>query len=98
MVDLKQFEKVYEWDAFRITFARVFNDCPVVYAISIGASQTAISPLSTGGALAMAAYANIYKPSDSERSKVFVQMFIYAIAAGVVFALLGLVGFYGWFI
>ena len=36
MVDLKQFEKVYEWDAFRITFARVFNDCPVVYAISIG--------------------------------------------------------------
>ena len=36
MVDLKQFEKVYEWDAFRTTFARLISDGPVVYAISIG--------------------------------------------------------------
>ena len=67
----------------------------LLYAITLGAYQTAVSSLSTGGALAMAAYANIYKPTDEERSKVFVQLFIYAIACGLIFAVLGLLGFYG---
>lgn len=36
MVDLKQFEKVYEWDEFRSTFMRVVNDGDLVYAIVVG--------------------------------------------------------------
>ena len=70
----------------------------LLYAVTIGASQTAISPLSTGGALMMAAYANIYKPSTEERSKVFVQNILYAVACAVIFAILALFGFYHWFL
>lgn len=67
----------------------------LVYAVTLGASQTAISPLSTGGALILAAYANVYRPTTEERSKIFVELFIYAIVMALVFALFGLSGYYG---
>ena len=70
----------------------------LIYAITLGASQTAISPLSTGGALVLAAYGNIYHPTEQERSKVFVQLFAYAIGMMVMFALFGLAGMYELFL
>ena len=70
----------------------------LIYAITTGAGQTVISPLSTGGALVLAAYGNIYNPTAEDRSKVFVQLFIYAIAMMVIFAGFGLLGFYRMFL
>jgi len=70
----------------------------LAYGVTHGASQSAISPLSTGGALILAAYGNFYNPSAEERSKVFVQLFVLALAMGAVMAVLGLFGFYGLFI
>ena len=74
------------------------NGQELIFAITAGAGQTVISPLSTGGALVLAAYGNIYKPSEKERSKMFVELFLYAIAMMIVFAVFGLIGLYGWFI
>ena len=74
------------------------NGQELIFAITAGAGQTVISPLSTGGALVLAAYGNIYKPSEKERSKMFVELFLYAIAMMIVFAVFGLRGLYGWFI
>ena len=70
----------------------------LIYAITTGAGQTVISPLSTGGALVLAAYGNIYNPTAEERSKLFVQLFIYAIAMMIIFAGFGLLGFYRMFL
>lgn len=70
------------------------NAQELVYAITTGAAQTVISPLSTGGALILAAYGNIYHPTTEERSKMFIQLFIYALVMMLVFVVFGLLGLY----
>ena len=74
------------------------NGQELLMAIIGGSSQTAISPLSTGGALMMAAYGNLYRPTEAERSKVFIQNLGYAILGAAVYFVFGLLGFYHWFL
>ncbi len=74
------------------------NGQELLMAIIGGSSQTAISPLSTGGALMMAAYGNLYRPTEAERSKVFVQNLGYAAIGAGVYFIFGLLGFYHWFL
>lgn len=74
------------------------NAAELAYAVTLGASQTAISPLSTGGALILAAYGNFFKPTSEQRSKLFVQLFGLAAICMASFAVMGLIGLYGIFL
>lgn len=74
------------------------NPTELAFAITTGASQSAISPLSTGGALVMAAYGSIFQPTEEERQKLFLQTLILAIILGLAFFAMALLGAYHWFL
>ena len=66
----------------------------LVNCISIGANMAALSPLSTCGALMLAAYCASGNPTPKERNQMFVQLFILSVSGVVLTAVLALVGFY----
>ena len=59
-------------------------------AVGAGGSWAGLSPLSTGGALTMAALGTQTKMSETEENKVFVQLFL---QAGLALVIIMVVGF-----
>ncbi len=66
-------------------------------AITNTASAAGMSPISTGGSMGLAAYSQIAQPTEEERSKLFVQLFIVSAGGVLVIALLGMTGIYSLF-
>jgi di/tricarboxylate transporter len=66
-------------------------------AITFGAHTAGISPASTGGALALAAYAGTSGISPAEQNKLFMQMFLTAVGGVVLVSLFAATGAYHWF-
>jgi len=64
----------------------------LVAGISIGANAAAFSPLSSCGALMLAAYSSSEVATTEGRNKMFTQLFFFSTACIVVSALLALVG------
>lgn len=62
----------------------VVNPADLISAITITAHTAGLSPVSTGGALALASYVSNTHVSEEEQNKLFVQMFAVAIG-GVLF-------------
>ncbi len=63
-------------------------------AITNTASAAGMSPISTGGSMGLAAFSQIAQPTEEERSKLFVQLFIVSAGGVLVIALLGMTGIY----
>lgn len=70
----------------------------LISAITNTASAAGMSPLSTGGSMGLAAYSQIAKPDEKERSKLFIQLFAISAGGVVVIALLGGTGIYSLFL
>ena len=68
----------------------------LISALSIGSQIAGISPASTGGALALAAFVTMYKPNAEEKNRYFIRLFITAILGVLFMSALGLTGFYTW--
>jgi len=66
----------------------------LVNSISIGSNMAAISPLSSCGALMLAAYTSSGDISAKDRNKMFLQLFILSACAVAFSALLALLGLY----
>ena len=70
------------------------NALEIVVGLCIGAHAAAVSPLSSCGAMMLAAYSTSPNVDAKARNKMFAQLF-YLSAGGVIFAaLLALVGLY----
>ena len=66
------------------------NPVALMAAVGAGGSLAGLSPLSTGGALTMAALGTQTKMSETEENKVFVQLFL---QAGLALVIIMVVGF-----
>ena len=65
-------------------------------AITMISNTAGISPLSTGGALALAAYSSAAQTSTEEQQKLFLQMFMISVCGVLVLSCLAYVGLYHW--
>ena len=70
------------------------NAVELVNCISIGANMAAISPLSSCGALMLAAYTSSGDVTPKERNKMFLQLFLLSAGAVAFTAVLALIGVY----
>ena len=70
------------------------NAVELVNCISIGANMAAISPLSSCGALMLAAYTSSGDVTPKERNKMFLQLFLLSAGAVAFTAVLALIGIY----
>lgn len=70
------------------------NAVELVNCISIGANMAAISPLSSCGALMLAAYTSSGDVSAKDRNKMFLQLFLLSAGAVALTALCALIGIY----
>jgi di/tricarboxylate transporter len=68
----------------------------LISALSIGSQMAGISPGSTGGALALAAYVTLFKPSAEEKNRYFIRLFVTSIFAVLFVTALGFANFYNW--
>lgn len=66
----------------------------MISAITNTASAAGMSPFSTGGALGLAAYSQIAKPTEEEHSRLFIRLFAVSFCGVVVIALLAFTGIY----
>lgn len=66
----------------------------LVNCISIGANMAAMSPLSSCGALMLAAYSSSGNPSAKDRNKMFLQLFILSACGVALSGALALIGLY----
>ena len=66
----------------------------LVNSISIGANMAALSPLSSCGALMLAAYSSSDDTSAKDRNKMFLQLFLLSVGGVVLSGLLALLGLY----
>jgi len=71
-----------------------FMDIELISTVVSGGFTAAISPLSLGGAMVLAAYGTLFKPSVEERTKVFNKLFLVAILISVIAGLLANTGIY----
>lgn len=65
-------------------------------AITFGSHTAGISPASTGGALALAAYAASTGISSAQQNKLFMEMFATAVVGVLLVALYAVLGGFGW--
>lgn len=70
------------------------NALTLVNCISIGANMAAMSPLSSCGALMLAAYSSSGNPSAKDRNKMFLQLFILSACGVALSGVLALIGVY----
>lgn len=70
----------------------------LISAITNTASAAGMSPISTGGSMGLSAYSQIANPSEEERSKLFIELFMVSIGGVVVIALLSMTGIYTLFL
>lgn len=68
----------------------------LVSAVTFGAHTAGISPASTGGALALAAYSASAGVSPADQNKLFMQMFLTAVAGVCLVTLFAAIGGFGW--
>ena len=68
----------------------------LISALSIGSQLAGLSPASTGGALALAAYVTMYKPDAEAKNKYFIRLFVASIAGVLFVSVLGFLNFYLW--
>lgn len=66
----------------------------LISALSISSQVSGISPVSTGGALALAAFVTVFKPNTDEKNRYFLRLFITSIIAVLFMSVLGLTNFY----
>lgn len=66
----------------------------LISAITNTASAAGMSPISTGGSMGLSAYSQIANPTEEERSKLFVELFLVSIGGVIVIALLSMTGIY----
>jgi len=71
-----------------------FMDIELISTVINGGFTAAISPLSLGGAMVLAAYVTIVKPSVKERTKVFNKLFLVAIVISIIAGILANTGIY----
>ena len=76
------------------TLGRGVTPLSLISALSIGSQIAGISPASTGGALALAAFVTMYNPNAEEKNRYFLRLFITAIIGVLFMSALGLTGFY----
>jgi di/tricarboxylate transporter len=69
----------------------------LVVGICIGANAAAFSPLSSCGALMLAAYSTSNVATTEGRNKMFTRLFVFSSACILVSALIALTGFFGLF-
>jgi hypothetical protein len=70
----------------------------LISAITNTASAAGMSPISTGGSMGLSAYSQIANPTEEERSKLFIELFLVSIGGVVTIALLGMTGIYTLFL
>jgi di/tricarboxylate transporter len=66
-------------------------------AVTNSAHVAGTSPLSTGGSLGLAAYAQVAKPTQEQQLKLFVQLFFVSAGGVLVVSVVALLGIYGLF-
>ena len=66
----------------------------LVNCISIGANMAAMSPLSSCGALMLAAYSSSGNTSAKDRNKMFLHLFLLSVGGVVLSGVLALLGVY----
>ncbi|MER2076348.1 SLC13 family permease [Psychrobacillus psychrotolerans] len=71
-----------------------FMDIELISTVINGGFTAAISPLSLGGAMVLAAYGTLFKPSAEERTKVFNKLFLVAIVISIIAGILANTGIY----
>ena len=72
------------------------DPCTLISALSVSSQISGISPASTGGALALAAFVTLYNPTGDQKNRYFIRLFITSIVAVLFVSALGLTGFYSW--
>ncbi|MFJ7973555.1 SLC13 family permease [Psychrobacillus sp. NPDC096389] len=71
-----------------------FMNIELISTIINGGFTAAISPLSLGGAMVLAAYGTLFKPNAEERTKVFNKLFLVAIVISIIAGILANTGIY----
>lgn len=71
-----------------------FMDIELISTVINGGFTAAISPLSLGGAMVLAAYGTLFKPSAEERTRVFNKLFLVAIVISIIAGILANTGIY----
>lgn len=71
-----------------------FRDIELISTIVNGGFTAAISPLSLGGAMVLAAYGTLFKPNAKERTRVFNILFLMAIVISLIAGIIGITGIY----
>ena len=74
----------------------VLNPVELATSISMVAHTAGISPLSTGGALALAAYTSAAGSSSQDQQKLFVRMFLFSSLGIVYLCILAYFGLFRW--
>ncbi len=75
-----------------------FLPIELISTIINGGFTATVSPLSLGGAMIMASYDQLFKPSAAEKNKVFKTLFLIAIGVSLVAAIIANTGIYKVFI
>lgn len=81
-------------ESLNASIGNIFEPIELLSTIFVNGFTAAISPLSLGGAMVLAAYVTLFKPSVEERQKVFGLLFAVAIVFSIFAALLSNTGIY----
>lgn len=81
-------------DVLNLSNGNTFMDIELISTVINGGFTAAISPLSLGGAMVLAAYGTLFKPSVEERTKVFNKLFLVAIVISIFAGILANTGIY----
>ncbi|WP_053362498.1 SLC13 family permease [Bacillus sp. FJAT-27251] len=71
-----------------------FMDVELISTVINGGFTASISPLSLGGAMVLAAYGTLFKPTAEERTRVFNMLFLVAIVISIIAGILANTGIY----
>ncbi|MBP2076855.1 SLC13 family permease [Oceanobacillus polygoni] len=82
-------------ETLNASVGNMFLDIELISTIINGGFTAAISPLSMGGAMVLAAYGTLFKPSAEERTEIFNKLFLVAIVMSIIAGILANTGIYG---
>lgn len=85
-------------DSLNASIGNPFHPVELISTIINGGFTAAVSPLSMGGAMVMAAYGTLFKPDAAERNKVFKQLMTIAVVVSIIQGLIANTGIYSLFI
>lgn len=84
-------------ETLNASIGNTFLDIELISTVINGGFTAAISPLSMGGAMVLAAYGTLFKPSAKERTQVFNKLFLVAIVMSIIAGILANTGLYSIF-